>query len=118
MASFAKWTRRSSGIRKVRGDVNPADLFTKYFSSEVRVTELLRLVGFRFVGGRAEGAPQLRRKAGVSRAGVLAVETVVGPEADSICQEGWAYRTVELADCKGQSPRRICTTSGCSRMRS
>ena len=46
-------------IRKVRGEANPADLFTKHLSSEVRVTELLRLFGCRFAGGRADGAPQL-----------------------------------------------------------
>ena len=61
-------------IRKVRGDANPADLFTKHLSSEVRVTELLRLFGCHFAGGRAEGAPQLRRETGVNHAGVLAVE--------------------------------------------
>ena len=59
-------------IRKVRGEVNPADLFTKHLSSEVRVTELLRLFGCRFAGGRAEGAPQLRRETGVNHADILA----------------------------------------------
>ena len=89
-------------IRKVRGEVNPADLFTKHLSSEVRVTELLRLFGCRFADGRAEGAPQLRREAGVSRAGVLAVEVAAGLETDVICQDGWAYRAVEIPDCGGQ----------------
>ena len=72
-------------IRKVRGDVNPADLFTKHLSSEVRMTELLRLFGCRFSGGRAEGALQLRREAGVNHAGVLAVE--VEESADTVCQD-------------------------------
>ena len=49
------------------------------------MTELLRLFGCRLAGGRAEEAPQLRREAGNSHAGVLAVETVVGLEADAIC---------------------------------
>ena len=53
-------------IRKVRGEVNPADLFTKHLSSEERVTELLRLFGCRFVDGRASSAPKLRREVGVS----------------------------------------------------
>ena len=87
-------------IRKVRGDVNPADLFTKHLSSEIRMTELLRLFGCRFFGGRAEGAPQLRREAGVNHAGVLAVE--VEESADTVCQDGWAYPAVELAESGGQ----------------
>ena len=76
-------------IRKVRGEVNPADLFTKNLSSEVRVTELLRLFGCRFAGGRAEGAPQLRRETGVNNAGILAIEAE--RSEDTICQDGWAY---------------------------
>ena len=60
-------------IRKVRGEVNLADLFSKHLSSEVRVTELLRLFGCRFAGGRAEGPPQFQREAGASHAGILAI---------------------------------------------
>ena len=87
-------------IRKVRGEANPADIFTKHLSSEVRVAELLRLFGCRFACGRAEGALQLRREAGVNHAGVLAVEAE--ESADTICQDGWAYPAVELAESGGQ----------------
>ena len=47
-------------IWKVRGEVNPADLFTKHLSSEDRIHDLLKLFGCRFAGGRAESAPKLR----------------------------------------------------------
>ena len=87
-------------IRKVRGEANPADLFTKHLSSEVRVTELLRLFGCHFAGGRAEGAPQLRRETGVNHAGVLAVEAEQSEER--ICQDGWAYPSVVLSEFGGQ----------------
>ena len=62
------------------------------------MTELLRLFGCRFADSRAEGAPQLRREAGVNHAGVLAVEVAAGSEADVICKDGWAYRAVEILD--------------------
>ena len=87
-------------IRKVRGKVNPADLVAKHLSSEVRVTELLRLFGCRFAGGRAEGAPQLRRETGVTHAGLLAIEAE--RSEDTICQDGWDYCAVELAEFGGQ----------------
>ena len=60
------------------------------------MTELLRLFGCRFAGGRAEGAPQLRREAGVSHAGILAIEAA--RSADRILQEGWAYPAVDLVE--------------------
>ena len=49
-------------LRKVRGDVNPADLFTKHLSSREKVHSLTELFGCVFRTGRAESAPQLRRK--------------------------------------------------------
>ena len=54
---------RSGGLelRKVRGEVNPADLFTKHLSSEDRVKNLLELLGCRWTDGRAAEAPQLRK---------------------------------------------------------
>ena len=87
-------------IRKVRGDVNPADLFTKHLSSEVRVTELLKLFGCHFASGRAEGAPQLRRETGVNHTCVSAVD--VEQSEGKICQDGWVYQAIALEDCGGQ----------------
>ena len=83
-------------LRKVRGEANPADLFTKHLSSEVRVTELLKLFGCHFASGRAEGAPQLRRETGVNHAGILAVEAEQSEER--ICQDGWEYPAVVLEE--------------------
>ena len=66
---------REGGVEllKIRGEVNPADLFTKHLASEERVRSLCGLFGCRFVEGRAEGAPEFRR---VGKEGqVLAVQT-------------------------------------------
>ena len=48
-------------LRKVRGDANPADLFTKYLPSKEKLDSLVRLFGCEFRDGRAASAPQLRR---------------------------------------------------------
>ena len=49
-------------LRKVRGEVNPGDLFTKFLSSRERIESLVRLFSCEYRGGRAESAPQLRRE--------------------------------------------------------
>ena len=51
-------------LRKVRGEVNPADLFTKHSLSRERVTTLTELSGCEFGGGRPGNAPQLRKEKG------------------------------------------------------
>ena len=48
-------------LRKVRGEVNPADLFTKHLSSRERVTNLTQLFGCEFREGRASIAPTKKR---------------------------------------------------------
>ena len=47
-------------LRKVWGEVNPADLFTKHLSSRERVTNLTQLFGCEFRDGRPKSAPKLR----------------------------------------------------------
>jgi len=47
-------------LRKVNGEVNPADLFTKHSLSRERLIKLVSLFDCDFRGGRAETAPQLR----------------------------------------------------------
>jgi hypothetical protein len=47
-------------LRKVRGDLNPADLFTKHLLGEDKVRSLVTLLECEFRGGRAEAAPKLR----------------------------------------------------------
>ena len=49
-------------LRKVRGDVNPADLFTKHLESRQKVDQLVSLFGFAFREGRPNAAPALRRE--------------------------------------------------------
>ena len=47
-------------VRKVWGEVNPADLFTKHLPSREKVHQLLNLFGCEYREGRAEAAPLLR----------------------------------------------------------
>ena len=47
-------------LRKVWGEVNPADLFTKHLPSRDKVSQLLGLFGCEYREGRAAAAPLLR----------------------------------------------------------
>ena len=47
-------------VRKVRGEVNPADLFTKYLPSGVKIAQLVKLFGCEYREGRSAAAPLLR----------------------------------------------------------
>jgi hypothetical protein len=47
-------------LRKIRGEMNPADLFTKHLPGEEKVKSLIALLECEFRGGRAAGAPKLR----------------------------------------------------------
>ena len=87
-------------IRKVRGEVNPADLFTKHLSSEERVTNLMKLFGCRYADGRSKEAPQLRRDTGVQHTGVLACE--IDNTSDMVIQDGYAYKVSIVEDFGGQ----------------
>ena len=49
-------------LYKVRGEVNPADLFTKHLSSRERVLGLTKLFNCEFQTGRSSAAPRLRAK--------------------------------------------------------
>ncbi len=49
-------------MRKVRGDDNVADLFTKHLTSRDRISYLLGLLGCHYLDGRASRAPALRRE--------------------------------------------------------
>ncbi len=48
-------------LRKIDGERNPADLLTKHSLSRARVEKLVNLYDCRFLGGRAESAPLMRR---------------------------------------------------------
>ena len=88
---------KSLEIRKVHGDINPADLFAKHLSSEDRVRDLLGLFGCRFSTGRAEGAPALRRNPGPPPAPLLALNDE-GPRAKWVEQDGVRFEAVEVAE--------------------
>ena len=47
-------------VKKVRGEVNPADLFTKHLASREKVHQLLGLFGCQYREGRPVAAPLLR----------------------------------------------------------
>ena len=49
-------------VKKVRGEVNPADLFTKHLASREKVHQLLGLFGCEYREDRAATAPLLRPK--------------------------------------------------------
>ena len=77
-------------IRKVKGEVNPADVFTKHLSSADRMTELLKLFGCHFVRGRPEGAPELRREDSAPPQSLLACELAYSLE-HPVDQGGRSY---------------------------
>jgi hypothetical protein len=47
-------------VRKVRGDVNPADLFTKHLPTKDKIHQLVKLFGCEYRSGRSTAAPLLR----------------------------------------------------------
>ena len=47
-------------VRNVSGEVNPADLFTKYLPSGVKIAQLVKLFGCEYREGRSAAAPLLR----------------------------------------------------------
>ena len=65
---------KSIDLYKVRGEENPADLFTKHLSSHDRTEKLLELFGCVYRGGRPDAAPKMRQSAGTSKGELLAVQ--------------------------------------------
>ena len=49
-------------LKKVRGEVNPADLLTKHISGKDKIDQLVELYGLVFLKGRARSAPQRKKK--------------------------------------------------------
>ena len=47
-------------VRKVAGEVNPADIFTKHLPRREKLHQLVRLFGCEYMDGRAAAAPLLR----------------------------------------------------------
>ena len=61
-------------LYKVRGEENPADLFTKHLSGHDRIEKLLELFGCVYRGGRPDAAPRMRQGIGTSKGELLAVQ--------------------------------------------
>ena len=55
-----KVRRKEVELRKVLGEMNPADLFTKHLPGEDKVKSLVKLLSCEFRGGRAATAPRLK----------------------------------------------------------
>ena len=92
-------------LRKVRGEVNPADLFTKHLPGEDKVKGLLQLFGCRFAGGRALEAPELRRPGGQVQASVLACDQVYELEGDMMVHDGYEYPVALIEGPDGSMER-------------
>ena len=58
-----KVRRKEIELRKILGEMNPADLFTKHLPGEEKVKSLVKLLSCEFRGGRAASAPRLRDEA-------------------------------------------------------
>jgi hypothetical protein len=96
-------------LRKVAGEVNPADLFTKHSLSQLRLEELVALHGCKYLGGRAESAPLTRTgvssKTTMASAGreVGAVagngENPLGTSDDDVCASGTLHGSGTLREC-------------------
>jgi histone deacetylase 1/2 len=61
-------------LYKVRGEENPADLFTKHLTCQDRINSLLRLFGCSRRDGRAAVAPKIRMDAGTGKGELLKLE--------------------------------------------
>jgi hypothetical protein len=67
-------------LRKVDGERNPADLFTKHSLSREKLMALKTLFDCRFRGGRAKAAPQMRATPGTKR--TMAEANAVGEDEE------------------------------------
>ena len=68
-------------LRKVDGEVNPADIFTKHSLTRERLMKLVGLFECAFLGGRAESAPRMRTNPS-GKTTMAEVHQVVGEEGD------------------------------------
>ena len=81
---------RTIELVKVRGEENPADLFTKHLSSRERIHDLLDIFGCRYAEGRAVIAPQLRAATGTTKGELLALAS------QTVSWEGYVFPAVEF----------------------
>ena len=84
-------------LRKVRGDMNPADVCTKHLTSFDKISSLLKLFNCEFRDGRAAGAPKMK-KGESDAAPLLSVQKECLEE--SIDWNGYVYPVETLDDQK------------------
>ena len=92
-------------VRKVWGEVNPADLFTKHLPSREKVHQLLSLFGCEYRSGRAEAAPLLRPRDVDGRSGghsaddcplpTFVSENCAGPHDESMLPHEYPKKEME-----------------------
>ena len=83
---------RTIELVKVRGEENPADLFTKHLTSRQRIHDLLAMFGCRYATGRAATAPKLREGTGTTKGELLSI--VAGER--SVSWNGQEFPAVEF----------------------
>jgi hypothetical protein len=76
-------------VKKVRGEENLADLFTKHLSSREKVTQLVGLLGCRYEEGRPAAAPAMRRE--------RMTQTTLGQAMNQSCQEAFGEHDEDVA---------------------
>ena len=89
---------RRIDLRKVHGDVNPADIFTKHAITRDRLMKLVNLFDCAFLSWRAESAPQVRASPGTRV--TMADANVLQSELRT-----WKRRTAAFADEAGNCGR-------------
>jgi hypothetical protein len=70
-------------LKKVKGELNPADLLTKHMPSREKLTQLVELFGCSFVDGRAASAPLLRKRKPEEMKGAFDEDDIVEVIEDS-----------------------------------
>ena len=78
-------------LRKVRGEVNPADVFTKHLVGPDRIRDLLKLFNCEYKNGRAASAPKLREGVGADHSGLLAIQRDLYDDKELIDWHGYRY---------------------------
>ena len=81
-------------LRKVKGEANPADLFTKHLTSPDRIRSLMGVFACEFRGGRAVSAPKLKEDT-VGGGAILALQPEETIEWDG---DTFPAVTVEYSD--------------------
>ena len=91
----------------MRGEENPADLFTKHLVGRDRIHSLLRLFGCEYRGGRAGAAPLARAGATTSKGELLHLKSLV---QNPVERGGRVFE--KAADCTEQIPEAFSSLEG------